>query len=64
MQSRIVTGGLLMLNQQKNQNAFYYANYWLSQSSTVVGLDQQKIGLQLLNYANVKFGSVPANQYL
>ena len=48
-----------MLDQQKN--TLYHANYWLSQSKPVVGLDQQKIGLVLLNKANTKVGAIPAN---
>ena len=49
-----------MLDQQKNQEVLQYANYWLNQSKPV-GLDQQKIGLVLLNSANTKVGAIPAN---
>jgi hypothetical protein len=49
-----------MLDQQKNQDVLYHANYWLNQSNSL-GIDQQKLGLVLLNKANTHTGAIPAN---
>jgi|APGre2960657404_1045060.scaffolds.fasta_scaffold693238_1 hypothetical protein len=49
-----------MLDQQFNKDVIGYANYWLNQSAPS-GLDQQKIGLLLLNHTNTNVGAIPAN---